>query len=49
MLIVGDKESSEKSVSVRQQGKGDLGSFKINEFAEIIKKEIDDKLIQFEN
>jgi threonyl-tRNA synthetase len=49
MLIVGDKESSEKSVSVRQQGKGDLGSFKIDEFAGIINKEIDDKLIQFEN
>ena len=49
MLIVGEKESSEKSVSVRQQGKGDLGSFKIDEFAGIINKEIDDKLIQFEN
>ena len=49
MLIIGEKESSEKCVSVRQQGKGDLGTFKIDEFAQIIKKEIDDKLIQFEN
>ena len=49
MLIIGDKEASENKVSVRRQGEGDLGSFTIEEFAQIINKEIDDKLIQFKN
>jgi len=49
MLIIGDKEASENKVSIRRQGEGDLGSFTIEEFAQIINKEIDDKLIQFKN
>ena len=40
MLIVGEKEEAENMVSVRKQGEGDLGSFSIEEFAEIINKEI---------
>ncbi len=47
MLIIGEKEASENQVSVRQQGTGDLGSFTVVKFAEIIQKEIDEKLIQF--
>jgi threonyl-tRNA synthetase len=41
MLIVGEKEEAEIKVSVRKQGEGDLGSFSIDDFAKIIKKEID--------
>jgi threonyl-tRNA synthetase len=49
MLIIGDNEATENKVSVRRQGEGDLGLFTTDEFAKIIQKEIDDKLIQFEN
>ncbi len=44
MLIVGEKEVESDSVSVRRQGEGDLGTMKINEFADLIKKEIESKL-----
>ena len=47
MLIIGEKEASENRVSIRQQGKGDLGSFTVVKFTEIIQKEIDEKLIPF--
>ena len=40
MLIVGEKEENEKKVSVRKQGVGDLGSFSIKEFADMINKEV---------
>lgn len=40
MIIVGEKEENEKAISVRKQGSGDLGSFTIQSFAEIINKEI---------
>ena len=36
MLIVGEKETKENLLSVREQGKGDLGQFKINDFAKLI-------------
>jgi len=48
MLIIGEKEFANNQISVRQQGKGDLGTFSLDEFAEIIQKEIEEKLIQFE-
>jgi threonyl-tRNA synthetase len=41
MLIVGEKETKQKEISVRQQGKGDLGSFKINDFVKLINDKID--------
>jgi threonyl-tRNA synthetase len=41
MLIVGEKETKQKEISVRQQGEGDLGSFKINDFAKLINDKID--------
>ena len=44
MLIVGEKEAAENKVSVRKHGSGDLGSFTLEEFAEIIRKEIAEKL-----
>jgi threonyl-tRNA synthetase len=47
MLIVGENEMNEKKVSVRKQGEGDLGVFSLEEFAEIVQKEINEKLVQF--
>jgi threonyl-tRNA synthetase len=44
MLIVGEKEAAENKVSVRKHGSGDLGTFTLEEFAEIIRKEIIEKL-----
>jgi len=40
MLIVGEKEEAESTISVRKQGKGDLGSFTIEAFAALINDEI---------
>ncbi len=40
MLIVGEKEEAENTVSVRKQGEGDLGSFGIDDFAKLINDEI---------
>lgn len=41
MLIVGEKEVADRKVAVRKHGKGDLGVFSIDEFADIIKQEIE--------
>lgn len=40
MLIVGDKEESEGSVSVRQHGEGDLGSKKKGEFIDYFQHKV---------
>lgn len=40
MLLIGEKEIAENTVSVRKQGEGDLGSFSIEAFAELMKKEL---------
>jgi threonyl-tRNA synthetase len=40
MLIVGEKEETDNTVSVRKQAEGDLGSFSVDEFAKIINDEI---------
>src|SRR5690606_35096343 len=40
MLIVGENEEKDQTVSVRKHGGEDLGSMKIDAFAEIIKSEI---------
>ncbi len=40
MLIVGEKEASEGTVSVRKHGEGDLGSMPLEEFKLLIEKEI---------
>ncbi|MCP4883362.1 MAG: threonine--tRNA ligase [Flavobacteriales bacterium] len=47
MLIIGENEEKEGTVSVRKHGEGDLGSFSIEKFADIIQKEIDKTLQQF--
>ena len=46
LLIFGEKEIAENTVSVRKQGHGDLGTFKIEEFVELINKEIEKDLVQ---
>ncbi len=40
MLVVGEKEFNENKVSVRRHGSGDIGSFTIDEFIQLINKEI---------
>lgn len=40
LLIVGEKEANESTVSVRKQGEGDQGSFTINDFAKKINDEV---------
>lgn len=43
MLIVGDKEMQEGTVSVRERDKGDLGASSLNEFVEEITEIVDSK------
>jgi threonyl-tRNA synthetase len=45
MLIVGEKEEQDQTVSVRKKGDGDLGSFAPKAFSELIKKEIEKELV----
>lgn len=40
MIIVGEKEEKEGTLSVRKHGHGDLGTFKPEEFIELVEKEI---------
>lgn len=40
MLIVGEKEEADNTVSLRKQGSGDLGTYTIEAFAQIIQNEI---------
>ena len=48
MLVVGQKEEAEETVSVRSRFAGDEGSKKLNDFISFIKKEIDTKEIRKE-
>ena len=48
MLVVGQKEEEEETVSVRSRFAGDEGSKKLNDFISFIKKEIDTKEIRKE-
>ncbi len=41
MLIVGEREQAEGMVSVRKHGEGDKGTFSIEEFAEMVNKEVE--------
>ncbi|MFI3209848.1 MAG: threonine--tRNA ligase [Peptostreptococcaceae bacterium] len=43
MLIVGEKEESEKTISVRSRDKGEVGSISVDEFVEMISKEIEER------
>jgi len=47
MLIIGEKEERDGTVSVRKHGEGDIGTFTVKEFSEIINKEIEKTLQQF--
>lgn len=40
MLVVGEKEAAEQQLSVRRQGKGDLGAQPLNNFISMIQEEI---------
>jgi threonyl-tRNA synthetase len=40
MLVVGEKEMLENQVSVRRQGKGDLGAQALTDFADSLRAEI---------
>jgi threonyl-tRNA synthetase len=43
MLVIGEREMNEEKISVRRQGKGDMGSKNLDEFIEIVKEEIKSK------
>jgi threonyl-tRNA synthetase len=47
MLIIGEKEAEQNIVSVRKHGQGDLGQFSLEQFKELVNKEIEEKLITF--
>lgn len=44
MLIVGEKEAENQTISVRKQGEGDKGSMSISEFADMVNKEVEAEL-----
>lgn len=44
LLIVGEKEYENNTVSVRRQGEGDQGSMEIEAFSDFIRKEVRDQL-----
>jgi len=44
LLIVGEKEAEEISVSVRRQGQGDKGTMTIDEFARFIESEVKEQM-----
>ena len=44
LLIVGEKEETSGEISVRKQGDGDKGSMKIDDFAVLIKNEVEQTL-----
>ncbi len=47
MLIIGENEERESTISVRKHSEGDLGTFTIEEFSNIIQSEIDKTLQVF--
>ena len=49
MIIIGEKEEKEGTVSVRKQGKGNIGTFSIEDFVSLLKKEIEKTKITFNN
>ena len=49
MLIVGEKEENEGTVSVRRHGEGDKGTYSIEDFIALVKKEIEKTVIPFHN
>ena len=47
MVIVGEKEEQEGTVSIRKHGEGDLGTFTIKAFVALIKKEVNKTFVEF--
>lgn len=47
MLIVGEQEETNQTISVRKQGEGDIGTFSVNEFIIFMQKEISSTLTTF--
>jgi len=47
MLIIGEQEENEGTVSVRKHGEGDLGSMTIEAFSQLITNEIKENSIEF--
>lgn len=48
MIIVGEQEEENGTVSVRKQGEGDIGTFSIEEFISFIDKEVNSTIKQFQ-
>jgi len=44
LLIVGEKEAEDETVSVRRQGQGDKGTMTIDEFARFIESEVKEQM-----
>ena len=49
MLIIGEKEAEMGNISVRKHRKGDMGMMEIENFVNLIKKEISKSISKFEN
>lgn len=47
MLIIGEQEEKDGTVSVRRHGAGDIGTLTMEAFAELVKKEVQDSLKPF--
>ncbi len=44
LIIIGEKEEKSQTISLRKQGKGDMGVFTIEKFVDLINNEINDQL-----
>lgn len=44
MVIVGEKEYAEDNLSIRSKSQGDMGSMKMDEFTQMLKKEVQEKV-----
>ena len=47
MLIVGEQEEKDGTVSVRKHSDGDIGNMTVEEFSELINKEIENNIVDF--
>jgi len=47
MIIIGEKEVKEKTLSIRRHGRGDLGEFDAASFCALIQKEVEEALSAF--
>ena len=48
MIILGEKEAENETISLRKHTEGDLGSFSIKSVSDMIKKEVQSSLMSFE-